>query len=109
MIKALLKELPNKSNIISTTGIISREIYENKTKKNNINHFMCVGGMGHAISIAQGMAKSSKKKIFCFDGDGALTMHMGSLSTSKKLILYILYLTILAMSQLVVTIMLLNM
>ena len=84
LLKIILKELPNKSNIISTTGIISREIYENKTKKSNINHFMCVGGMGHAISVAQGIAKGSKKKIFCIDGDGALTMHMGSLSTSEK-------------------------
>ena len=84
LLKIILKELPNKSNIISTTGIISREIYENRTKKSNINHFMCVGGMGHAISVAQGIAKGSKKKIFCIDGDGALTMHMGSLSTSEK-------------------------
>ena len=64
LLKIILKKIPNRSNIISTTGIISREIYENKTKINNINHFMCVGGMGHAISIAQGMAKSSKKKSF---------------------------------------------
>ncbi len=85
LLKIILKKLPNRSNIVSTTGIISREIYENKTTKSNINHFMCVGGMGHAISVAQGIAKTSKKKIFCFDGDGALTMHMGSLSTSKNL------------------------
>ena len=25
-----------------------------------------------------------KKKVFCFDGDGALTMHMGSLTTSAR-------------------------
>ena len=43
---------------------------------------MCVGGMGHAISIASGLASQTKKKVYCFDGDGALTMHMGSMTTS---------------------------
>ena len=42
--------------------------------------------MGHSSSIALGVALSSDKKIFCFDGDGALLMHMGSIALigSKK-------------------------
>ena len=51
---------------------------------------MCVGGMGHAISIATGIA--SNKKIICFDGDGSITMHLGSLATSCSLIiLYVVF------------------
>ena len=39
--------------------------------------------MGHAISVATGISTKYKKKGFCFDGDGAITMHMGSLTTSQ--------------------------
>ena len=44
--------MPNKSTVISTTGILSRELNEINSITNKINNFMCVGGMGHAISIA---------------------------------------------------------
>tara|TARA_B100001093_G_C26171555_1_gene735910 strand:+ start:80 stop:502 length:423 start_codon:yes stop_codon:yes gene_type:complete len=42
--------------------------------------------MGHAISIASGIAVAKPNtKIMCLDGDGALLMHMGSLTTSSQL------------------------
>jgi phosphonopyruvate decarboxylase len=85
LLKVLVNILPKKSIIISTTGILSRELNEILNyNENKLNNFMCVGGMGHAISIATGIAINSRKKVFCFDGDGALTMHMGSLTTSAK-------------------------
>ena len=31
--------------------------------KKKINFFMCVGGMGHAISVASGLALKLKKNI----------------------------------------------
>ena len=35
--------------------------------------------MGHATSIANGIALAKKnKKIICLDGDGAALMHLGS-------------------------------
>jgi len=43
---------------------------------------MSVGGMGHAISIAHGLSLNSKKKVLCFDGDGAITMHLGALTNT---------------------------
>ena len=83
LLEVLVNLLPNNSTVISTTGILSRELNEIlKKKKKKINNLMCVGGMGHAISVASGIAINTKKKVFCFDGDGALTMHMGSLTTS---------------------------
>ena len=37
--------------------------------------------MGHASSIALGVALNKKdKKIWCIDGDGAVLMHMGSMA-----------------------------
>ena len=85
VLKILIKSIPQNSIIVSTTGILSRELNE-LIKKNNLklNYLMCVGGMGHAISIAHGIATNIKRKVFCFDGDGAVTMHLGSLSTSSK-------------------------
>ena len=41
--------------------------------------------MGHAISIANGIAiKKKKKRVFCFDGDGAALMHLGALVNSSQ-------------------------
>jgi phosphonopyruvate decarboxylase len=36
--------------------------------------------MGHCSQIALGIALESDRNIYCLDGDGALIMHMGSLS-----------------------------
>jgi len=84
ILKKIFKIIPNKSTVISTTGILSRELNEINSDTNKINNFMCVGGMGHAISIASGIAKKTKKKIFCFDGDGSISMHLGALLESAK-------------------------
>ena len=43
---------------------------------------LIVGGMGHASSIALGIAlHRPEKKIFCFDGDGSALMHLGAIAT----------------------------
>jgi phosphonopyruvate decarboxylase len=84
-LKEICKHLPKSLPKISTTGMLSRELYEiNKFNKKSHNTFMCVGGMGHASSIAVGVAKTSKKKVICLDGDGSVIMHMGSLVTAAK-------------------------
>lgn len=78
----ILKVLPRETAIVSTTGKISRELYEqsNQIYGNHDNLFMTVGGMGHASMIALGIAKKRPdKKIVCIDGDGAALMHMGAL------------------------------
>ncbi|MBQ7774447.1 MAG: phosphonopyruvate decarboxylase [Lachnospiraceae bacterium] len=78
----LLKSIPEDACIISTTGKISRELYErsNAQRGNHDALFMTVGGMGHASMIAFGVAKKQPKRtVFCVDGDGAALMHMGAL------------------------------
>lgn len=75
--------------VVSTTGKSSRELFEYREVLNHGhgNDFLTVGSMGHSSSIALGVAlNNSDKKIFCFDGDGAILMHMGSLALigSKK-------------------------
>lgn len=69
--------------IVSTTGKSSRELFEYRESKNqgHGNDFLTVGSMGHSSSIALGIALNKiDKKIFCFDGDGAMLMHMGSVA-----------------------------
>lgn len=71
------------SPIIATTGKASRELFEIR-KGNGQSHkydFLTVGSMGHASSIALGIAMQKKDtKIWCIDGDGAVLMHMGSMA-----------------------------
>ena len=78
----ILEILPEDAVIVSTTGKISRELYEqsNQINGNHDHIFMTVGGMGHASMIAFGIAqKRPDKKVLCIDGDGAVLMHMGAL------------------------------
>lgn len=69
--------------IVSTTGKISRELYEFRVNhgQTHDNDFLTVGSMGHASSIAYGIAATRpEKRIWCIDGDGAVLMHMGSMA-----------------------------
>ena len=81
-VELIVKELGDHDIIVGTTGFLSRELYEIRAK-NNMPHdkeFLCVGSMGHASSIALGIAQAKpSRQVFCLDGDGAILMHMGSL------------------------------
>ena len=84
-LKCLL-DISREELFISTTGKTSREIFElRELNGNNSKDFLVIGGMGHASSIAQGIAMSDiKRPIVCLDGDGSLIMHMGAMSTIGK-------------------------
>ncbi len=83
-LKTLLKIIPSKSKIISSTGYNSRELMylREKYKFSNSKDFYMVGGMGHTSSVALGYSLSSKNKTICIDGDGSLLMHLGSMKTA---------------------------
>lgn len=87
-LEIVLKHIPNDAVVVSTTGKTSREIFEIR-KKNNEPHFkdfLTVGSMGHCSSIALGIALAQpKRKVICIDGDGALLMHLGALTTVGKI------------------------
>lgn len=79
----LIKAIDIDSMIVSTTGKLSRELYELRESlgQGHGNDFLTVGSMGHSSSIALGIAlEKSDRKIFCFDGDGAFIMHMGAIT-----------------------------
>lgn len=86
-LRVVLENVYQDSFIVSTTGKISRELYEQSDAlyKNHERLFMTVGGMGHASMIAYGMAQAdASKQIVCVDGDGAVMMHMGALAFLAK-------------------------
>lgn len=85
-IKEVVSLMNDSDIVVSTTGMISRELYENRTSHEK--DFLTVGSMGHASSIAFGIAiNKPDRKVFCFDGDGAFLMHMGAtpVIASRKL------------------------
>lgn len=67
---------------VSTTGKLSRELFELRESRNE-NHsrdFLTVGSMGHASMIALQIASEKPdRRIWCLDGDGAFLMHLGAL------------------------------
>ncbi len=69
--------------VISTTGKISRELFEIREaeKQGHQYDFLTVGSMGHCSSIALGVAiNKSNTKIWRIDGDGAALMHLGAMA-----------------------------
>ena len=88
-IQTAASALGPKDIIVSTTGMISRELFEARTAwgQGHERDFLTVGSMGHASQIALGIAlEKPDRNVWCFDGDGATIMHMGSLAivASKK-------------------------
>jgi phosphonopyruvate decarboxylase len=79
-IEAIVAALGETDAIVSTTGKISRELYEYRarTGQGHQREFLTVGSMGHASQIAMGIALAKPdRQVFCLDGDGAMLMHMG--------------------------------
>lgn len=84
---AFAEAVGDTSVIVCTTGMLGRELFEHREAhpRGAVRDFLSVGGMGHASSIAQGIALADPKAdVWAFDGDGALLMHQGSLAVIAK-------------------------
>lgn len=82
-IQTVAARIPADAVIVSTTGMISRELFEYRTAmgQSHGRDFLTVGSMGHASMIALGIAlQHPERKVYCFDGDGASIMHMGNMA-----------------------------
>ena len=82
-IQTVAAALGEKDCIVSTTGMISRELFEYRATMNQGHErdFLTVGSMGHASQIALGIALAQpERRVWCFDGDGAAIMHLGSMA-----------------------------
>ncbi len=82
-IESILDNLPKDTIYVASTGRITRELYWLREKRNEShnNDILNVGAMGHASSIALGVALAdSTKSVVCLDGDASAIMHMGALA-----------------------------
>jgi phosphonopyruvate decarboxylase len=86
-IEGILRALPPAAVVVSTTGMISREVYETRERlgQDHSRDFLTVGSMGHALMIALGIAKAQPTRpVVCLDGDGATLMQMGNLAIAAR-------------------------
>ena len=82
-IQIVVDKLRKDDIVVSTTGLISRELFEYREAKEqgHAHDFLTVGSMGHASQIALGIAlQKPERRVVVFDGDGALLMHMGGMA-----------------------------
>lgn len=78
-IETIIASISQKDVVVSTTGLISREIFEKFDSDRNI---YVPGSMGLASSIGLGLAASrSDRRIVIIDGDSSLLMNLGSIVT----------------------------
>ena len=86
-LEIVLSELEDKDVVLSTTGKLSREIFEYRVR-NGSGHqqdFLNVGSMGHVSQIALAVSLNVKKqRVYCFDGDGSAIMHMGAFAINAQ-------------------------
>lgn len=87
-IRKVAASIPADACIVSTTGMISRELFEARTAwgQGHERDFLTVGSMGHASQIALGIAlQKPQRRVYCFDGDGASIMHMGNMAITASM------------------------
>lgn len=87
-IQIVASSMDDNAVVVATTGMISRELFEYReaVHQGHERDFLTVGSMGHASQIALGIALQKKeRKVYCFDGDGATLMHMGSMAVTAAM------------------------
>jgi len=76
-IKKILEHVRDGDLVVSTTGMISRELFALNDRPGN---FYMLGSMGLASALGLGLAiQSPQKRIFVLEGDGSALMRLGTL------------------------------
>lgn len=86
-IEIILDHMPKDTIYSATTGRATRELFflREKRDETKVHDFLNVGSMGHASSVALGIALSkSDRKVVVLDGDSAAIMHMGAMTMVSK-------------------------
>lgn len=87
-IETILDSMPGDTVYSATTGRATRELFflREKREESKARDYLNVGSMGHASSVALGMALEKPDRHFVvLDGDSAAIMHMGALTMVSKL------------------------
>lgn len=86
-IEVILDHMPSDTIYCATTGRATRELFflREKRGESKEHDFLNVGSMGHASSVALGIALSKPdRKVVALDGDSAAIMHMGAMTMVSK-------------------------
>ncbi len=86
-IEVILDHMPEDTIYSATTGRATRELFFLREKRNETkaHDFLNVGSMGHASSVALGIALARPERhVVALDGDSAAMMHMGALTMVSK-------------------------
>lgn len=86
-IEVVLDHMPENTIYSATTGRATRELFFLREKRfeGKEHDFLNVGSMGHASSVALGIALSKPDRpVVALDGDSAAIMHMGAMTMVSK-------------------------
>ena len=76
-IERILSHVQSNDLVVSTTGMISRELFSLDDRPGN---FYMIGSMGLASAMGLGLAiQTPHKRIFVLEGDGSALMSLGTL------------------------------
>lgn len=87
-IEVILDHMPKDTVYSATTGRATRELFflREKRGETKATDYLNVGSMGHASSVALGIALAKPdRKVVALDGDSAAIMHMGALTMVSKI------------------------
>ena len=87
-IEVILDHMPEDAVYAATTGRATRELFFLRERRNETKarDFLNVGSMGHASSVALGIAlEKPERNVVVLDGDSAAIMHMGAMTMVSKL------------------------
>ena len=86
-IEVILDHMPENTIYSATTGRATRELFflRQKRGETKARDFLNVGSMGHASSVALGIALARPDRpVVALDGDSAAMMHMGAMTMVSK-------------------------
>ncbi|MBQ0017917.1 MAG: phosphonopyruvate decarboxylase [Clostridiales bacterium] len=87
-IETVLNNMPEDTIYSVTTGRATREMFFLRERRGESlkNDFLNVGSMGHASSVALGIAlEKPDRNVVVLDGDSATIMHMGCMTMLSKI------------------------
>lgn len=86
-IEVILDHMPKETIYSATTGRATRELFflRERRGEGKEHDFLNVGAMGHASSVALGIALTKPNTpVVALDGDSACMMHMGAMTMISK-------------------------
>lgn len=87
-IEVILNHMPEDTIYSATTGRATRELFflREKRRETKSHDFLNVGSMGHASSVALGIAlEKPERHVVALDGDSSAMMHMGAMTMVSKM------------------------